>query len=206
MGALSQRATGRQLASGTAMLRLASAILLVVLAASASAQETGSVPAVVRPGARVRATAPELGIVTGSVVAVRGDSLQLAVDASSDTMIVGVFRLATLDVSTGRHKRRWLGAGLGFFAGAVVGAAVGGATYRKQECSGEAFFCDYGGRSIDVAAGAVLGGAVGTVVGAIVGAGSADNWTPVIPRRAARLELLVPRVTGRFALGAALRL
>jgi hypothetical protein len=188
------------------MLRLASTMLLVVLAASASGQQAGSVPAAVQPGARVRATTPEVGIVTGSVVAVRGDTLQLALDASPDTMNVGVSRLTMLDVSTGRHKRRWLGAGVGLLGGLGVGAAVGGATYRKTECSADAWFCDYGGRSIDVAAGAVLGGGVGAVVGAIVGAGSADDWTPVIPMRAARLELLLPRVTGRFTLGAALRL
>lgn len=187
------------------MHRFASVVLVIVLAGTATAQESGTLPADVQPGARVRATGPAAGSVVGRLLAVNGDTLQVVRDAGRDTVSIAASRLTSLDLSTGRHKRRWAGAAYGLFGGAVVGAAVGAITYRKQTCAPEVWFCDMGGRGLDVAAGAVLFGAAGTVVGAIVGGGRTDSWRRVLPRESARLRLVVPRAGGRSVLAASLR-
>jgi hypothetical protein len=185
--------------------RPALVVLLVMLASTASAQAPGTVAASVQPGARIRVSAPGAGTLTGRVVSVEGDSLRVARDRSADTLRIAQSQLTSLDVSVGRHKRRWRGAGLGFLGGAALGAVVGAATYKKPDCSGEAYFCDLG-QGFDATFGAALLGGVGAVVGAIIGGGSADDWQPVALRRSARLRLMVPRSPTRLALGASLRL
>jgi hypothetical protein len=185
--------------------RPALVVLLVMLASTASAQEPGAVPASVQPGARVRVSAPGAGTLTGRVVAVEGDSLQVARDRSADTLRLAESQLTSLEVSVGRHKRRWRGAGFGFLGGAALGAVVGAATYTKPDCSGEAYFCDLG-QGFDATFGAALLGGVGAVVGAIIGGGRVDDWQPVALRRSARLQLIVPRSSARMAFGASLRL
>jgi hypothetical protein len=180
-------------------------VVLVTLAAGASAQQPSSVSSSVQPGARVRVSAPGAGTLTGRVVAVEGDSLLLARDRSADTLRLAQSQLTSLDVSVGRHKRRWRGAGLGFLGGAALGAVIGAATYKKPDCSGEAYFCDLG-QGFDATFGAALLGGVGAVVGAIIGGGSADDWQPVALRRSARLRLMVPPSPTRLALGASLRI
>ena len=185
------------------MRRLGSVVMLALLAASAGAQQV-TLPPDVQPGARVRATTPGAGSVTGRVVAANGDTLQVLRDVARDTVKVAVSRLATLDLSTGRHTRRWTGAAYGLLAGATLGAVIGAATYRKQTCAPGQWFCDYPGQTGDMAAGAVLLGTVGTVVGAIVGAGTAETWRRVVPPASAQLRLDA-RNAGGLALGASLR-
>lgn len=164
------------------MRRIAVLVLFVTLAANARAQESGTVPSEVQPGARVRMTSPGMGMVTGRVIGVSGDSLSVVRDRAADTVRLGASALSTLDLSTGRHKRRGKGAAIGFASGAVLGAVVGAATYRKPECSGSAYFCDTG-RGLDATLGAVGFGAAGAIVGAIVGAGTSDSWRRVLPRQ-----------------------
>jgi hypothetical protein len=185
--------------------RPALVVLLVMLASTASAQESGTLQSAIQPGARVRVSTVGAGTVTGRVVAVQGDSLQLTRDRSVDTLRLAGSQLTSLEVSVGRHKRRWRGAGLGFLGGAALGAVLGAATYRKPDCSGDAYFCDLG-PGFDATFGAVLLGGAGAVVGAIAGGGSADDWQPVALRRSARLQLIVPRPSARMALGASLRI
>lgn len=187
------------------MRRFASVMLLTLLAAGASAQTPGDLSSEVQPGARVRASAPGVGTMSGRVVAVQGDSLRVARDHSADTVRFAVSQLTSLDLSVGRHKRRWRGAGIGFLGGAALGAAVGAATYQKPDCTGSAYFCDIG-RGADVVVGATVVGAVGAVAGAVVGGGTVDSWRPVSLARRASLEIGVPRSTGRFSIGASLRL
>ena len=180
-------------------------VLIASLASAAGAQEPSTRPAGVEAGARVRASAPATGIVTGRVVEAGRDSLAVARDHGADTVRLALNQLTSLDVSTGRHKRRWRGAGFGFLGGAALGAVLGAATYRKPECSGDTYFCDLG-QGFDAAFGAVLLGGAGAVAGAIVGGGSTDDWQPVVLRHALRLELNVPRSRRRLELGASLRL
>jgi len=179
---------------------------LVPFALPASAHAQGAViPPQVQPGARVRATAPRVQTVTGLVVAANGDTLHVLRDYTRDTSVVVISRLTALDLSTGRHKRRVLGAVYGLFGGAALGAVIGAVSYRKQTCAPGTFLCDYPGQAGDEAIGAVLLGGAGTIVGAIVGAGKADSWRRVIPRESAQVGLVVPGAAGRLAFGASLR-
>lgn len=186
------------------MRRLASLALFTLLAATAGAQESRQLPPEVQAGARVRASAPGAGTVTGRVVAVEGDAFQVARDRAADTVRLVAQQLTSLDLSVGRHKRRWLGAGIGFLGGAALGTAVGAATYQKPENCQGAYFCDFG-PGADMALGAILLGTAGAVTGAIVGAGRADDWKPLPLRNRTSLELRLPRGTGRLAVAAALR-
>lgn len=187
------------------MWRIVCLVFVGVFAATAGAQEPRTVPSGVQAGARVRASSRGADTVIGRVLGVNGDTLRVLRDRTPDTASVAISRLATLDLSTGRYKRRWTGAPYGLFVGAALGAALGAATYRKQTCAPSTLFCDVGGRELDVAAGAVLLGGVGTVVGAVVGAGTADRWQRVLPPESAKLRLIVPPAAGRFTVGASLR-
>jgi hypothetical protein len=184
--------------------RVALVVLLVMLAVSAAAQEPGTLQSVVQPGARVRVSTVGTGMGTGRVVAGPRDSLHVARERSVDTLHLAGSQLTSLDVSVGRHKRRWRGAGLGFLGGAALGAVIGAATYQKPDCAGDAYFCDLG-QGFDATFGAALLGGAGAVVGAITGAGRADDWRPVALQRSARLQLIVPRFSSRPAVGASLR-
>lgn len=183
------------------MRRLGSVVMLALLAASAGAQKV-TLPPDVQPGARVRATTPGAGSVTGRVVAMDDDSLQVVRDHSADTVRVATSQLSALDLSVGQHKRRWAGAGLGFLAGMAIGAVVGGLSYHKSNCT--ELFCDLGAQ-YDVFAGAVLLGGAGTIAGAIIGAGSAEDWRPVVLGSRTTFHLFAPSAPGRVAIGASLR-
>ena len=186
------------------MNMFAPVVLLVVFASTASAQQPRDLPPEVQPGVRVRVVSPAAGTVTGRVTAVQGDEFLVARDRLADTVRLSANQLASLDLSVGRHKRRWRGAGLGLLGGAALGAVIGAATYQKPDCSGEAYFCDLG-RGFDASFGAVVFGGVGAVTGALVGAGSADDWKPLSLRSRTSLELRMPRSTGRLSVGASLR-
>jgi len=187
------------------MRRILSAVLLVVASGAAHAQATGSTPSPLQPGTRIRTSVAGVGTVTGRVVGVTGDTLRVARDGTADTMSVARSSLTWLDVSTSQHKRRWVGAGVGFLAGAALGGIIGAATYQEPTCAPDAWFCDFGGRGMEAAGDGILLGSVGAIVGAIVGAGRADTWQPVDPHQSARLQLTVPRAAGRYSLGATLR-
>jgi len=186
------------------MRRIVSAVMLTLLAAAASAQESQSLPSGVQAGARVRATAPSVGTVSGRVIAVHGDIVDLKSDQSRDTVHIVASQLTALDVSTAQHTRRLAGTGIGFLSGAVLGGVLGAATYRKPDCSGEVLFCDLG-PGFDATAGAVLLGGVGAVVGLLVGSVSVDTWEPVALRNRSQLDLLVPAGARGVGVAASLR-
>lgn len=184
------------------MRRFAPVLLLVVLAATASAQESRGLPSEVQPGVRVRAVSPAAGTVTGRVTAVQGDDFLVARDRLADTVRLSASQLSSLDLSVGRHKRRWRGAGVGLLGGAALGAVIGAATYRKPDCSGATYFCDLN-RGFDAAFGAVVFGGIGAATGALVGAGKADDWKPLALPARTSLELFV-RPAGNARLGLSL--
>ena len=186
------------------MHRLVSVVLVIALAGTASAQEPGSVPPEVQPGARIRVSGPNIGRATGRVISAGGDSLALVRDRSGDTLRLASHEIQSLDLSVGRHKRRWTGAGLGFLGGAAVGTVVGLATYEKpKDCSGTAL-CDLGS-GFDAAFGAVLFGAAGGITGAFVGAGRADDWKPLPLASRTSLEIRPWRARGGAALALSFR-
>ncbi len=186
------------------MRRVASVVILTLVAATASAQENRGLPTQVQVGARVRATAPGVGTVSGRVIAAHDDSFDLASDQSRDTVRVPAARLTALDVSTGQHTRRLAGTGIGLASGILIGGVLGAVTYKKPDCAGTTFFCDLG-RGFDETAGAMLVGGVGAVVGLLVGSISVDSWEPVTLHGGAHLGLVVPAGSRGAGLGASLR-
>lgn len=137
------------------------------------------------PGARVRATvgAPiarrqagafsqrQVRRIVGTLEAVRGDTLVLR-GKTVQSLAVDSVRL--LEVSRGRHRQTWSGAGIGFAAGASVGALSGAllnSSCESSECP------DAGEVTVVSALGlGVLGGVLGAVVGA---ATETDTWEEV---------------------------
>lgn len=184
------------------MRRLAAVVLLVMLAAAASAQESGRLPPEVQPGARIRASVSGADAMIGRVIAVRGDSLHMVADRSTDTVHVAANQLTSLDLSIGRHKRRWAGAGIGFLGGAALGALLGRLSYQPSNCT--EFLCDLGPEANEIG-GAILGSVLGALVGGGIGAGTADEWMPLSPVSRTSFDVRALPSSRRFAIGASLR-
>jgi len=176
--------------------------LLVLIASAAAAQDPPPLPSQVQPGARIRASATGVGAVTGTVIAMQGDSLDLARDRSADTVRLAANQLTSLELSVGRHKRRWTGAGIGFLGGAAIGALIGRASYQPSNCT--EFLCDLGPEPAEIV-GAVIVGGFGAIVGAGIGAGTADDWKPLAPDGRTSLGLRALPASRRVAIGASLR-
>ncbi len=113
--------------------------------------------------------------VTGKLLAPPADSVKLL---ARDTvpMVLATSSLARPEVSRGMRRQTkrgmWIGAGMGFVAGFVLGFA----TY--EECTG---FCvgDPGQSGTGFVAG-VLGSALGLGIGALIGSSSkGERWSPV---------------------------
>ena len=163
---------------------------LVVLAlapvATLVAQEPGPP---LEPGARVRVTAPDLGIEKQQATfqALRGDRLVVMADS---TMYYALGSITRFDVYRGR-KSHWK---TGLAVGAVLGAIAGGAAgYASEAIRYESDF------AAPVALGALAGAAVVGALGAGVGATmKTDRWEEV-PLDQLRVSV-VPRRDG-VALG-----
>ena len=149
-----------------------------------------------KPGAKVRITAPALGMSerVGRLQVLNGDTLVVQVEARRQGRLqVGVLQvpmpaIAKLDVRTGR-RGHWLeGAGIGFALGLALGAA-----------SGEGSSDSHVEIPTPLAAGISVG-----ILGAIIGQSiKSDKWSEV------PLDQLRPRLIaqqdGRVGLGVSLR-
>ena len=142
-----------------------------------SAQMSASVAWPVAAGSRVRILSPVTGDQqqVGTVRSATADTLFFLPKTGTSTIAISTPNLARMEISTGTHTRKWKGAGIGFVIGAVAGAALGAATYKKQE----GFYVVPDTRSFDATLGGVLLGTVGAVLGAVVGAQQVDTWVPV---------------------------
>ena len=107
----------------------------------------------------------------GTLEAVREDTLVLR---GKTVQLVPVDSVRLLEVSRGRHRQTWSGAGLGFALGAGAGALFGvlGSSFcESSECVDSGEFT----------AGSVVAlGVVGGLIGAVVGAATeTDTWEEV---------------------------
>ena len=165
---------------------------LVVLAlapfANLAAQEQ---PLPLEPGARVRVTAPDLGIEKQQATfqALRGDTLAVTADSG---MALSLSSVTRLDVYRGRESWGWWkGSLVGFFGGAGLGLLVGvGVDCYETLDLGEEVCAGLG-----AAIGAGVGLLVGTAAGVLI---KTDRWEE-IPLDQIRVSLL-PRRDG-FHLG-----
>jgi hypothetical protein len=137
------------------------------------------------PGARVRVTvgAPvaerHLGAfsqgarrrLVGTLEAVRADTLVLR---GKTVQLVPVDSVRLLEVSRGRHRQTWSGAGVGFAFGAGAGGLLGAlasSSCESSECVDPGEF---------IAGSVVALGVAGGLIGAVVGAATeTDTWEEV---------------------------
>ncbi len=146
---------------------LMAAILVAGPIAAATAQQE-----MLKPGARVRVTAPELRAAKQVAIleAWRGDTLVLVADS---TFFYPVGSITRLEVSWRKRSHTSLGAGLGLIAGIAIG--VGASAHFASECrkSGQGW-CDTAYVLTP------LGALVGTLAGAFIGGRvKTDRWVEV---------------------------
>ena len=158
------------------------ACLLLLLAPVPGRSGQGGPPDLV-PGARVRVTAPDIAPnpLTGTISALSGQAITLAIKGRADEVSVSRRSISRLEISQGRNRRK--GLLIGGFAAAAVGAVVGGIGCRDS-ADFDSWQCA-----------AILGGfgfAAGAGVGAIVGAG--EHWNDV---PSGRVHLTVAPTAGR---------
>jgi hypothetical protein len=129
-------------------------------------------------GTRVRIVSPVLGArpATGRVVSTNPDTLFFRWDKRSVSTAIATPSITRLEVARGTHTTKAKSSLVGFFLGAVTGAAIGAASY-KPSCNG---FCFDLGPSAVAAFGAVVGGGGGAIVGALVGRRKTETWVPVV--------------------------
>jgi hypothetical protein len=156
-------------------LTLLCSALLLAWSHGAPAQ----VPRQLVPGARVRISESHSGAATtetGTLVAIRADTLVLQPEHRVDTLRIPVGSVRTLEVSRGRKSR--VGAGIGY--GALVGVATG-ALVPLAVCGGDCGASSVGNfTGLLVVGGAVLGAVAGSVVGGVIGAAhSGERWEQV---------------------------
>ena len=168
-----------------------SAFLLVLPLTTAVAQQQ---PPPLDSGARVRVTAPDLGISKQQATfeALRGDTIRLQTDGA--VTAVPLTSVVKLEVWQGR-KSRWL-------TGGIVGFAMGGVALgitAGVACSKTSSDCYSSPDHEPVLVGAAVGGIIGGLLGAGIGAFiKTDKWEEV-PLDRFRVSL-VPRRDG-VALG-----
>jgi len=123
----------------------------------------------VTPGARVRVVdASRAGPpLTGQLIRMAGDTVIISSAAAMQTALL-LTPAHRFEVSGGTHRRTLQGIGLGFLAGAAVGAILGFALYEESDCTGLCIFDFSQGESALL--GAVGLGVPGILIGGIVGA------------------------------------
>ena len=141
----------------------------------------------VTPGAKIRVTAPTLGLdaQVGRVRETRGDTLVLETDEMrgghlrADTVHVAMATVTKLDVRTGGRSRWIEGAGFGFLVGAVIGIASG------DDPPSQLLAANAGQKAI------VFGSLLG-ILGGVIGKGiTSDQWAEV------PLDRLRPRLVAQ---------
>ncbi len=170
--------------------------LVAVLAVTPLTRVTAQEPPPVKPGDRVRVTAPDLQInkYDGSLVSLTGDTIAV------DTLRVAFRSVTRLDVYRGRRSHWIRGAGVGL----VIGAGIGAIAIASQVDWSLSSSCDPFSNAQCVLIGAGLGAAVGIPVGALIGLGvRTDRWHEV-PLDRLRVSF-APQRGGRFALGLSVR-
>jgi hypothetical protein len=142
------------------------------------------------PGARVRVTAPNLGMdkEVATFEAFQGDTLVVTADS---TMHCPFTFLTRLDVYQGQKSNLLLSMGIGFVAGAGLGALVG----ASMDCEKAGFSDEASCTGLGAAGGAAVGLLVGTTAGLLI---KSDRWEEV-PLDQLRVSVVPQR--GGFRLG-----
>jgi hypothetical protein len=156
------------------------AVSCFAIAVPARAQDGPALAA----GARVRITVPSRNVTkqVGTLQAVLADTLVIDLLGArlGELLRVPLDSVTRLDVSDGRHRQTGRGAGIGFLAGAAVGAILGPLT---MECPD--YGCDTSPAVAAVVGGLALGG-LGALVGLGIGAATTSETWKEVPVSALR--------------------
>jgi hypothetical protein len=172
-----------------------SIIPLAVLAFAPLTRVTAQELPPVKPGDRVRVTAPDLGIrkQAATFEAWRGDTLVIVADSIMNFPLAFVTRL-----EVGRNRQY---ADRGAVIGLALGGVVGG-VLLGVECANDSFTKH---ATVGCAVlGAVVFGAGGVLIGALIGAMSTGTRWEEVPLDRLRLQV-APQRDGRFGFGASVR-
>lgn len=138
-----------------------------------------------QPGTRIRyAVAPDNEITIARLLTQHADSLWVRVEPTGPNSTLATSSLTRLEVSRGERDHLRAGVGLGFLAGAVIGAA---SALAEPASSVHVVVADVisvttnDNRSRDAVIGAVALGTVGAIVGGFIGAHyRTDRWQVVL--------------------------
>lgn len=125
-----------------------------------------------RVGTRVRVATVNSDFAIGVVHARTADSMTVAWEGGLSSTLTNA-EISRIDVSAGPQPFVLRGMGFGFLGGAVVGAAIGAATYEQS------IFLDFG-IGVEMAGNAIVFGALGIVLGGVAGGvGRREGWSRV---------------------------
>ena len=141
----------------------------------------------VRPGDRVRVTAPGINQYDGTIQALTRDTITV------DTLRIPIGGIERLDVHRGKKGNAGTGYVIGTFSGMMIGILIGEATVSDDE------FLSGTTRAGVMIGGMLGGGLIGAVTGAFI---KTDKWEEV--PLGLRVSL-APQRDGRFALGLSMR-
>lgn len=141
----------------------------------------------------------------GTLVAIMGDTVVVAVDSAATHRVV-LSPSRELQQSAGMHGRALKGMGLGALLGGAVGAIIGAATYSPPPpCQSELFCLNlFDGPGYAAGAGASVGILAGGLLGAIIGSKQVERWD-AMPHASIAHLVIAPAGSGGVRVGAALR-
>jgi hypothetical protein len=161
-------------------LALATALVVIVLPATAKGQSAQIDALSLQAGAHARILANTTGskyeLIT--VVSARPDSLRYSLDPSPDTRSLAWQQISEMDASIGRHTNVARGTVIGFLVGFAAGATGAALSIKGRDKEQTQL------RWVAAVANGLLGGALGGIVGAVIGsAHRTEDWVPVtLPR------------------------
>ncbi|MFL5556283.1 MAG: hypothetical protein ACJ78D_10860 [Gemmatimonadaceae bacterium] len=149
-------------------LTLVTACVLVALPATISGQNVALNALSLQSGvhARILGPASDAKYMVITVASASPDTLRYSLVPNVEKSLSWQ-RIDRMDVSTGRHRHFWRGAGIGLLGGMTAGVIAG--AQEKGEM-----------RGLYTVSGGIVGGAFGAIVGGVLGlAYASENWRPV---------------------------
>jgi hypothetical protein len=129
--------------------------------------------------ARVRITMASREQLTGTVVALRADTVVVRLSSTGSNRELARSEIAHIERSAGTRGYRLRGAALGFLVGAAAGAGIGAATAKEPPpCTGSLCFNGLE-ESMNTLGGGLVGALVGTTAGVLIGGRRREQWRPV---------------------------
>jgi len=183
--------------------------LLGILSVPAMAQQGSTLGNASIADARVRVTMASHEQVTGTVIALRADTVVLETSPTGATRGLARTEVARVERSAGTRRYLVRGATIGFLAGATVGALMGHSVSNdvQAQCPKQEIICipvNGLAESFGTATGAITGGVLGASIGLLIGMPQHEQWRQVVGDGGVRVGF-GPAPGKRLALSVSLR-